>query len=211
MMVFSASPDAGQGTVNQTRILAPRSRYDEILAVAAVTNFAALPGGPAAWTRQKNSRSGPLISEKQRTRVENYIAKGHRGGARLIVCGGGRPEGLDNGFFIQPTSRCRQQDDHREEIFGPVLAIILRAPGEDAIAIARRFSGLAGSVWTTDVPKASRSRSRSAPGHTESTGTPSVSSPFIQELRNHYENRPEGVEHFTQLECPAADGLHTVA
>ncbi len=79
--------NAGQGCVAQTRILAPRSRYDEI--VDAVKNFVetlpvGLPSDPAA-------KVGPMISATQRTRVERYIKKGIEEGARL-VCGGGRPE-----------------------------------------------------------------------------------------------------------------------
>ena len=110
MLVFSGIMNTGQACVAQTRILAPRSRYDEI--VDAVSAFVqALPVGtptdPAA-------QIGSLISEKQRARVEGYIAKGIEEGARL-VCGGGRPEGLENGFFVQPTvfRRRRQQDDDR--------------------------------------------------------------------------------------------------
>ena len=110
MMVFSGVMNAGQGCVNQTRILAPRSRYDEI--VDAVSTFVqalpiGLPSDPA-------TQIGPLISEKQRQRVESYISKGTEEGARL-VCGGGRPEGP--GWWVLRAAdgvrRRRQQDDDR--------------------------------------------------------------------------------------------------
>src|SRR3984893_2240209 len=98
MLVFSGIMNTGQACVGQTRILAPRSRYDEI--VDAVSTFVqALPVGPPS---DPAAQIGSLISEKQRARVEGYIAKGVEEGARL-VCGGGRPEGLGNGFFVQPT------------------------------------------------------------------------------------------------------------
>jgi aldehyde dehydrogenase (NAD+) len=122
MLVFSGVMNAGQGCVNQTRILAPRSRYDEI--VEAVKNFVevlpvGLPSDPA-------SQIGPLISEKQRTRVEGYIKKGIDEGARLVT-GGGRPEGLDSGYFVQPTVFAdvdNKMTIAQEEIFGPVLCVI---------------------------------------------------------------------------------------
>src|ERR1700730_13317800 len=98
MLVFSGIMNTGQACVAQTRILAPRSRYDEI--VDAVSAFVqALPVGPPS---DPAAQIGSLISEKQRARVEGYIAKGVEEGARL-VCGGGRPAGLDNGFFVEPT------------------------------------------------------------------------------------------------------------
>ena len=98
MLLFSGLMNTGQACVGQTRILAPQSRYDEIVekignAVAAMP--VGLPDDPTAAV-------GALISEKQRDRVEGYIKKGVDEGAR-IVTGGGRPEGLDGGWFVQPT------------------------------------------------------------------------------------------------------------
>ncbi|CFR81729.1 putative aldehyde dehydrogenase [Mycobacterium tuberculosis] len=213
MMVFSGVMNAGQGCVNQTRILAPRSRYDEI--VAAVTNFVtALPVGPPS---DPAAQIGPLISEKQRTRVEGYIAKGIEEGARL-VCGGGRPEGLDNGFFIQPTVFAdvdNKMTIAQEEIFGPVLAIIPYDTEEDAIAIANdSVYGLAGSVWTTDVPKGIKISQQIR------TGTYGINwyafdpgSPFggYKNSGIGRENGPEGVEHFTQQKSVLLPMGYTVA
>jgi len=153
MLVFSGLMNCGQACVGQTRILAPRSRYDEVVekvsaAVAAMP--VGLPDDPA-------SMIGPLISEKQRERVEGYIKKGVDEGAR-IVTGGGRPEGLDGGWFVQPTVFADVDNSMtiaQEEIFGPVLAIIPFDTEEDAIRIANdSVYGLAGSVFTTDFAKA---------------------------------------------------------
>ncbi|BBU24851.1 aldehyde dehydrogenase [Mycobacterium xenopi] len=201
MLVFSGVMNAGQGCVNQTRILAPRSRYDEI--VEAVSSFVqalpvGLPSDPAA-------QIGPLISEKQRSRVEGYIAKGIEEGARL-VCGGGRPEGLDSGYFVQPTVFAdvdNKMTIAQEEIFGPVLCIIPYDTEQDAIAIANdSVYGLAGSVWTTDVPKGIEISQKIR------TGTYGINwyafdpgSPFggYKNSGIGRENGPEGVEHFCQL------------
>jgi aldehyde dehydrogenase (NAD+) len=202
MMVFAGVMNAGQGCVNQTRILAPRSRYEEI--VDAVSTFVqalpvGLPSDPAA-------QIGPLISEKQRARVEGYIAKGIEEGARL-VCGGGRPEGLglDKGFFVQPTVFADVDNTMtiaQEEIFGPVLSIIGYDTEEDAIKIANdSVYGLAGSVWTTDVPKGIEISEKIR------TGTYGINwyafdpcCPFggYKNSGIGRENGPEGVEHFTQ-------------
>lgn len=200
MLVFSGVMNAGQGCVNQTRILAPRSRYDEI--VDAVSAFVqalpvGLPSDPAA-------QIGPLISAKQRARVEGYIAKGIEEGARL-VCGGGRPDGLDSGFFVQPTVFAdvdNKMTIAQEEIFGPVLSIIGYDTEEDAVRIANdSVYGLAGSVWTTDIPHGIEISQRIR------TGTYGINwyafdpgSPFggFKDSGIGRENGPEGVEHFTQ-------------
>jgi aldehyde dehydrogenase (NAD+) len=200
MLVFSGIMNTGQACVAQTRILAPRSRYDEI--VEAVSNFVQmLPvGGPGDAAAQ----IGSLISEKQRSRVEGYIAKGVEEGARL-VCGGGRPEGQDKGFFVEATVFAdvdNKMTIAQEEIFGPVLSIIPYETEEEAVQIANDSAyGLAGSVWTTDIPRGIKISEKIR------TGTYGINwyafdpcCPFggYKNSGIGRENGPEGVEHFTQ-------------
>jgi aldehyde dehydrogenase (NAD+) len=200
MLVFSGIMNTGQACVAQTRILAPRSRYGEI--VDAVSAFVqALPVGTPS---DPAAQIGSLISEKQRARVEGYIAKGVEEGARLVT-GGGRPEGLDNGFFVQPTVFAdvdNKMTIAQEEIFGPVLSIIPYDTEEDAIKIANDSAyGLAGSVWTTNVPHGIEISEKIR------TGTYGINwyafdpcCPFggYKNSGIGRENGPEGVEHFTQ-------------
>jgi aldehyde dehydrogenase (NAD+) len=200
MMVSSGVLNAGQLCVSHSRILAPRSRYDEIVDAVSTCVQAlpvGLPSDPAAQV-------GPLISEKQRTRVEGYIAKGIEEGARL-VCGGGRPEGLDNGFFVQPTVFAdvdNKMTIAQEEIFGPVLSIIPYDTEDDAVAIANdSVYGLAGSVWTANVPRGieiSEQIRTGTYGINWYAFDPGCPSGGYKNSGIGRENGPEGVEHFTQ-------------
>ncbi len=139
----------GQTCYLGTRVLAPRARYDEALEIL---------GGLASALQVGDSldpatQIGPMVSARQRDRVESYIAKGRSEGARVIA-GGGRPPEQDRGWFVQPTVFADVDNSStiaREEIFGPVLAVIPYDGVDDAVAIANDSEfGLGGSVWTND-------------------------------------------------------------
>jgi acyl-CoA reductase-like NAD-dependent aldehyde dehydrogenase len=139
----------GQTCYLGTRVLAPRARYEEILEV-----FGGLAGAlQVGDSLDPSTQVGPMVSARQRDRVESYIEKGRAEGARVVV-GGGRPEGQDRGWFVQPTIFADVQNAHtiaREEIFGPVLSVIPYDGVDDAVAIANDSEfGLGGSVWTND-------------------------------------------------------------
>lgn len=132
-----------------SRVLAPRSRYDEIVDTIADLARSVKLGDPLDPATQM----GPLVSQRQRDRVEGYIRKGSSDGARLVT-GGGRPTGLDDGWFVEPTVFADVDNNStiaQEEIFGPVLAVIPYDTEDEAIAFANNSDyGLGGTVWTTD-------------------------------------------------------------
>jgi aldehyde dehydrogenase (NAD+) len=139
----------GQTCYLGTRVLAPRSRYDEVLEV-----FSGLAGAlQVGDSLDPSTQVGPMVSARQRDRVEGYIEKGRAEGARVVV-GGGRPEDRDRGWFVQPTVFADVENSHtiaREEIFGPVLSVIPYDGVDEAVSIANDSDfGLGGSVWTAD-------------------------------------------------------------
>ena len=139
----------GQTCFLGTRVLAPRTRYTEI--VELFTAFAeSLTVGSSL---EDATQLGPLATAAQRDRVEGYIAKGRGDGAR-ITYGGGRPAGMDKGWFVEPTVFADVDNNHaiaQQEIFGPVLSIIPYGDDRDAVRIANDSDyGLGGTVWTGD-------------------------------------------------------------
>jgi aldehyde dehydrogenase (NAD+) len=137
---------AGQGCALPTRIVAERSVYDEVVERMTTVLGKIKVGDPT----DPKTAMGPLIREAQRECVERYVATGTAEGARL-VCGGGRPPGLERGYFFEPTLFADVHSSMtiaQDEIFGPVGVVIPFESEDDAVAIANdtRY-GLAASVW----------------------------------------------------------------
>ncbi|HEX4089290.1 MAG TPA: aldehyde dehydrogenase [Trebonia sp.] len=144
---------SGQVCASLTRIVVSRPRHDELLEALAAAFSAVKVGDPF----DPASQMGPLAAERQRDRVEGYIAKGIALGATLAT-GGGRPAGLDRGWYVEPTVFGNVDNSSviaQEEIFGPVLSVIAADDEADAVRIANdTIFGLHGAVFTADVERA---------------------------------------------------------
>lgn len=140
--------NSGQVCSNKTRILVSHQRQEELLE-ALSTMMRTMPVGDPS---NPDTQIGPMVSQRQRDRVEGYIEHG-KAEARLVM-GGERPADLNHGWFVGPTIFAdvdRKAVIAQEEIFGPVLAVLPYQDEADAIAIANDSQyGLNGSVFTAD-------------------------------------------------------------
>jgi aldehyde dehydrogenase (NAD+) len=143
----------GQTCHLSSRILAPRSRYAEVVDAVAALADGLTVGNPL----EKSTDVGPLVSARQRERVLNYIEIGKSEGAK-VVAGGSVPADQPRGWFVSPTVFADVDNSTRiaqEEIFGPVLAVIAYDTERQAIDIANDSEfGLGGTVWSTDHERA---------------------------------------------------------
>ena len=159
MSAFTAAMHAGQGCAITTRLVVPRARYDEAVEAAAATMSGLKPGDPT----DNGTICGPLISARQRDRVQSYLDLAIQEGGKF-ACGGGRPADQPKGFFIEPTVISGLTNDARvarEEIFGPVLTVIAHDGDDDAVRIANDSPyGLSGTVFSADPDRAAAAAAR---------------------------------------------------
>jgi len=143
----------GQVCSSLTRVVVTKERHDEMAEALAAAFSKVKVGDPF----EASTQMGPLVAERQRDRVEGYIAKGKAEGATLVT-GGGRPKDLEKGYYIEPTVFGNVDNSAtiaQEEIFGPVLSVIPARGEEQAVEIANdTIYGLNASVFTNDVDRA---------------------------------------------------------
>ncbi|MBL8142292.1 MAG: aldehyde dehydrogenase family protein [Acidobacteria bacterium] len=167
--VKNAMLNSGQTCSAWTRMLVPRARRDDAVALASATLQTLALGDPL----DPATRLGPLVSARQRERVLGFIARGRAEGATLVA-GGGAAEGFARGHYVAPTIFADVSPSStvaQEEIFGPVLSILSYDTDDDAVAIANgTIYGLGGGVWSGDPGRALRVARRLRTGQVDING-----------------------------------------
>jgi aldehyde dehydrogenase (NAD+) len=203
-LMANAIINNGQACLAQTRILAPRSRYDEVVEAVVSSVRAMKIGDPM----DPEVAIGPLVARRQQERVQGYIALGAKEGARVAIGGADVPPGVDRGWFVEPTVFTdvdNRMQIAQEEIFGPVLCVISYEGDEEAVRIANESAyGLSGSVWTRDSSRGV------AVARGVRTGTYGVNTMATMDLRNPFggfkasgmgrECGPEGIDAFCEVQ-----------
>lgn len=204
--------NSGQSCNAPSRLLVERSVYDETVAKAAEI-ASAIKVGPAS---QAGDHIGPVVNKRQWDQIQGYIHKGIEEGARLVAGGPGLPEGFNRGFYVKPTVFADVKPGmtiEREEIFGPVLAIIPFEDEEEAIRIANDTPyGLTNYVQSTDPERANRLALRLKSGMVEMNGRPRGAGSFFGGVKQSGRAREGGIwglEEF--LEPKAISGWTDIA
>jgi aldehyde dehydrogenase (NAD+) len=194
--------NAGQSCNAPTRMLVPRERLEEAAAIAAKRAETTVPGDPA----DENTRMGPVVSETQWKRIQDFIRKGIDEGAKLVAGGPGRPDGLDKGWFVRPTvfaGVTNEMTIAREEIFGPVLSIIGYDDEDDAVRLANETPyGLSGYVSSSNLERARKVAARLRTGMVHINGAPlDALAPFggYKQSGNGREWGAHGMEEFLEV------------
>jgi len=198
--------NSGQICTLKTRILVPTHLHDDVVDRMAHLAESMPVGDPG----NEETQIGPMVTEAHRASVEGYIAAGREEGA-VLVTGGGRPNDLDRGWYVEPTVFTRVDPSStisREEIFGPVVTVTTYETDDEAIRLANDSPyGLSGAVFTADRDRGTWVASRMRTGVVELNGQPAgLAAPFggFKDSGLGRENGPEGLDSFTE---PRSIGL----
>ena len=196
--------NAGQSCNAPTRMLVARSRYDEAVETAKAVAEMMAPGKSS----QSGRHIGPVVSQLQFDKIQTLIEKGIDEGAELIAGGTGKPDGLDDGYFVKPTVFAGVHNEMtiaREEIFGPVLSILPFDSEEEAIAIANDTEyGLTNYIQSTDAERIRRVTRQLRSGMVEVNGKGrGRMSPFggMKASGNGREGGKWGIEDFMEVKA----------
>jgi aldehyde dehydrogenase (NAD+) len=200
--VLECFNNSGQSCDSPTRLLVQKSVYGKAVEIAERVGREVAVGNPA----EEGTHIGPLVSDIQFGRVQALIEAGIADGARVLVGGAGKPEGFETGYFVKPTIFADVDNTMRiarEEVFGPVLAIMPFETEEEAIAIANDTNyGLAAYVQTGNPERAERVAARLRAGMVHINGAPHrYGSPFggYKQSGNGREGGMFGLEDFLEV------------
>ena len=162
--------NTGQSCNAPSRMLVPAAKLEEAEAIAARVSESVVVGDPKA----EGTTMGPVVSEVQFNKIQGLIEAGMEEGAKLVTGGPGRPQGIDKGYFVQPTVFSNANNEMtiaREEIFGPVLTMIPYESEDEAIRVANDTPyGLAGYVQGEDMEHVREVASRIRAGNVHLNG-----------------------------------------
>ena len=200
--------NTGQSCNAPSRMLVPAAKLAEAEAIAAKVTESVVIGDPTAET----TTMGPVVSEVQFNKIQGLIEQGIKEGAKVVIGGLGRPEGLDKGYFIRPTIFSQANNEMtvaREEIFGPVLTMIPYDTEEEAIRIANDTPyGLAGYVQSGDLDHAREVASRIRAGNVHINGASGGFNVPFGGFKQSGNGREWGSHGFTDfLEIKAVEGF----
>jgi aldehyde dehydrogenase (NAD+) len=206
MLFESCSFHAGQACILHSRLLLPESIHDEVVERLAALARAVKVGDPT----DPEVQMGPLISAAQLQRVQAHVDQALDDGAKLVT-GGGRPAGLDTGFYFEPTILTEVTPDAtiaQEEVFGPVLSVLRYSDDDDAVRIANNSQyGLSGAVWGTDVNRAVAVARRVRTGQIAVNGFGPGGAPFGGFNQSGFGRESGGIMGIRQYMEPKAMGL----
>ena len=200
--------NTGQSCNAPSRMLVPAAKLAEAEAIAAKVTESVVIGDPTAET----TTMGPVVSEVQFNKIQGLIEQGIKEGAKVVIGGLGRPEGLDKGYFVRPTIFSQANNEMtvaREEIFGPVLTMIPYDTEEEAIRIANDTPyGLAGYVQSGDLDHAREVASRIRAGNVHINGASGGFNVPFGGFKQSGNGREWGSHGFTDfLEIKAVEGF----
>jgi aldehyde dehydrogenase (NAD+) len=206
MLFESCSFHAGQACILHSRLLLPDSIHDDVVDRLVEAARGVKVGDPT----DPEVQMGPLISAAQLKRVQAHVNQALDDGAKLVT-GGGRPAGLDTGFYFEPTILTEVTPDAtiaQEEVFGPVLSVLRYGDDDDAVRIANNSQyGLSGAVWGADVDRAVAVARRVRTGQIAVNGFGPGGAPFGGFNQSGFGRESGGIMGIRQYMEPKAMGL----
>jgi len=202
--VLSMMSNTGQSCNAPSRMLVPKKLYEEAVTIAKTVAAKPVVGDP----KKDGVTMGPVANKNQFEKIQRLLQTGIDEGATVVIGGPGRPEGIEQGYFIKPTIFANVNNNMtiaREEIFGPVLVMIPYETEEEAVRIANdTVYGLSGYVYAGDIERARKIARRLRTGMVHLNGAATdINAPFggYKQSGNGREWGKEGLKEFLEVKA----------